>query len=258
MLKKSVGYINESRRNVVLNVKRKNTLVTILMIICVLMITQIKKTNGQFPIEFYPNEEFSWKINEINNGTNYWLNSSWELIGKWEAFENEKINFTANTYEVIGGRNFLIGELEIGNFSLQTSDYDIGLSLTLSLSSWMGGFICLDDWESLESKTPFNSFTQNQIQEIETTVLGVKVYAMKFYYNDSFQTTELIYEKATGILLSANTSAFGFHLDIQLISSTIPLPSITNSISLFGLGCVLSSAALLVISRKIKQRRCLN
>lgn len=235
---------------------RKKTILIVMIVFSIITITQAQfgNVNGQFPVEFYPNEEFSWKINSINNSTNYWLNSSWNVLGKWKASENEKINFTVSSYETIENRNFLFGDLEIGNFSLQTNDYDIGLSLTLSLSSWMGGFICLDDWENLESKIPFNSFTQNQIQEIETTSLGIKVYAMKFYYNDSFQTTELIYEKASGILLSANTSAFGYYLNLQLANSSIPLPSISQSVPMFGFVCVLSSSILLVISRKLIKR----
>ncbi|NHJ03250.1 MAG: hypothetical protein EAX90_00335 [Candidatus Heimdallarchaeota archaeon] len=238
---------------------KKRTLISTLIIVSIISILSIQANtvNGRFPVEFYPGENFSWEIDNISDGTNQWINwSSMDFSSaiNWYANNSDILQFTVEDYVEIESKNFLRGSLSMGNLSISTSDYNIGSNLALSTYPWVGGLVSLEeDWETLKTENPFDTDAAT-IQYEQKIVLGVEINTVIFSYNESFQQTELVYEEVTGILVSVNTTAGLFHLEMHLLSSSVPLPALTSNTSLLGLGCFITSGLFLVIRQKIRTR----
>lgn len=238
---------------------KKTTLISTLVIVSIITIFSIQANivSGRFPVDFYPGENFSWKIDSISAGTNQWINWSsmdFSSATNWYANNSDILEFTVEDYIEIESTNFLRGGVSIGNLSISTSDYNIGTNLALSAYPWIGGLVSLEeDWETLKAENPFDTDTAT-IQYNQKTILGVEINTVIVSYNESFQQTELVYEEVTGILISANTTVGLFHLEMHLLSSSIPLPALTSNTSLLGLGCFITTGIFLVISQKIRPR----
>jgi len=130
----------------------------------------------------------------------------------------------------IENKEYLTGNLDIGNLSLTTHDQDIGFNLGLAAYPWYGGLVSLElDWDELSDVTPFNGSDAQVTYNILTNILGQEVEAIRMNYDDGFQVTELLYEPKTGILLGANTTVGSFSLSMHLTYSSIPLPSATSN-----------------------------
>lgn len=217
-----------------------------------------KTTSGSLPVALYPEENFSWEINEISIGTNVWINSTlWFTIANWHANIGDEITYNVSDIIQVENKDYTKGSLNIGNLSLTTNDHAIGTNLALSYYPWVGGLISLEkDWMTLGNVTPFSTNANITIDtNSKATILEKEVNTVKFKLNDSSQQTELVYEAETGILVSGKTSAFGFNLEIHLSSSSIPLPSITPSIPLPALICFLVTLSLLTFTLNIKRKR---
>jgi len=238
---------------------KKTTLVSILVIMCIIttLSIQANTVSGRFPVEFYPGENFSWKIDNISDGTNQWIN--WSSMNfssaiDWYANNSDSLQFTVEDYVEIENKNFLRGSMSMGNLSVSTNDYNIGTNLILSAYPWVGGLVSLEeDWETLKTETPFDTAAAT-IQYDQKIVLGVEINTVTLSYNESFQQTEVVYEEVTGILISTNTTFGLFHLEMHLLSSSIPLPALTSNTSLLGLGCFITTGIFLVINQKIRSR----
>ena len=243
---------------------RKNIfiLITILGIIASISFS-IKDTQGYLPVEFYPGESFTWEIDGVSEGTNFWWNNTvsddwmdWNLIGEWYAEISDEVSFSVTDSLEKDSKKYLIGNLDIGNLSITTNDYDIGFNLAFSANLWYGGLISLEeDWSSLASQNPFNEENASIQVNYKTNILGLEVNTIRIAYNDSIQSTVLLYEKSTGILISANTTVLSFSLELHLTSSSIPLPTVTNGLPFPGVSCFISAIITMSIFAKIKRRR---
>jgi hypothetical protein len=200
------------------------------------------------------NQEFSWTINEINEGANQWYNStSWLFVGSWHAETGQKMNFSAKELTTINDHEFLVGEFSIGNLSITTHNHDIGINLVLSSYPWVGGLIILDlNPTALATITPFNG-SEGSVKTIESYTFNDQQFeVVNITYNDSFQVTQLLYEKKTGILLHALTGAGNFNLELKLDDSSITLP--TASISLFNVVDFFLYTGLLIVPLRLLLR----
>ncbi|MFW9921710.1 MAG: hypothetical protein ACFFDW_00280 [Candidatus Thorarchaeota archaeon] len=209
-----------------------------------------------FPVEFYPGENFSWKIDEVSSGNNEWYNSTdWSKQSNWFAEVNDDVSFTVTNYQEIQLQNYLIGELEIGNLSLTTNNYDIGFNLLLSINPWYGGLVCIEtDWDELKSSSPFTNENAS-MNFFKINALGVDVEAVKINYNDSMQISQFIYEKYTGIMIQANTTFLSFNLALHLTSSSIPLPSPSETLSFPEIISFLGAVIIITLVKKLKQAK---
>ncbi|HUT79914.1 MAG TPA: hypothetical protein VMZ29_01830 [Candidatus Bathyarchaeia archaeon] len=211
--------------------------------------------SASFPAEFYQNENISWEIDNISSGTTTWYNmSDYSTISTWYANKSDIITFNITDWKQISEQNYLLGDLSLGNLTITTDNQDIGFNLVLSIYPWYGGLIALEqDWNGLSGITPF---TGNMYVEINydklVTVLNQRVEAIEIIYDEGLQKTNLIYEPITGILLSANTTFGSFWLQMHLNSSTVPLPSVSQSIG-FKSFIVISSMGVAILLLKKKR-----
>jgi hypothetical protein len=231
-----------------------------LILILIFSITQLPQntpnsTKGGLPSYFYQGEDFSWEIKNVTSNVMEWYNfTTFALMGKWQANIGEFITWNVTDFTTISGKEYLIGTLEIGNYSLTTNDYNIGNNLILSVYPWIGGLISLEiSWEELKNVAPFNqtdvTITTNQIINFH----GKETAVVKITNNAVGQYTELIYEKTTGILLTSKANFGDYFHEIVLNQTTVPLAVVTNNIS--ALNPLAVTTALLFISSVLALRK---
>ena len=242
-----------------MKIKSRKNIIAVLVILGIIanVTISINNANGYLPVEFYPGESFTWEIDDISNGTNMWWNSTdWSLSAIWQAEVGDEVSFDITDFIEIDSKNYLVGNLNVGNLSITTNDYDNGFNLALSANPWYGGLISLEpDWSIITPQSPFTA-DNNSIQlNYKTTILGLEINTVKITYTDAFQTSELLYEISTGILISANTTAGMFSLQMHLTSSSIPLPTVTAGLPQPGIICLLISVTFLVVFSNVKRKR---
>ncbi|MBD3189401.1 MAG: hypothetical protein GF308_02095 [Candidatus Heimdallarchaeota archaeon] len=213
-----------------------------------------------YPIEFYSGEQFLWAIDGAPNSTIEWWNStSWTFVGRWQATTEDNIEFTVKGNTQINDQSYLVGQFNLGNLTITTNDHDIGTNLVLSAYPWVGGLIyAQQEWSGLTASPPFDESPGAELSEEELSILDQTVEAVKITYNDSFQQTELYYERITGILVRAETLAGQFSLAIHLQSSSIPLPSVTSGVGARGgtsLLLIMVIGVLFALRRTIRNKK---
>ncbi|MHA1122032.1 MAG: hypothetical protein ACTSPC_04405 [Candidatus Heimdallarchaeota archaeon] len=198
-----------------------------ILISCVI----VQNVSAKIATELYYGENFTWIIDNVSAGNNEWYNvSTWGFYANWHANQSYVVGFTVLNSVEIENKEYLTGNLDIGNLSLTTHDQDIGFNLGLAAYPWYGGLVSLElDWDELSDVTPFNGSDAQVTYNILTNILGQEVEAIRMNYDDGFQVTELLYEPKTGILLGANTTVGSFSLSMHLTYSSIPLPSATSN-----------------------------
>ncbi|MEA2069852.1 MAG: hypothetical protein U9O98_01030 [Asgard group archaeon] len=197
-------------------------------------ILQIPSVKGTLTQEGYIGETLEWTIEDVTDQSVAWVNyTTFETTGHWQAQANSAINYTI-VYRSGNGTNLdLHGQFKIGNFSINTSNSEIGFNLALSGYTWMGGLIATeDDWMKLQTQEPFinesGTIKYNQIKTFNNTQINT----VQIKYNNSFQTSTLWYETRTGILIEANTRVGNFWINFSLSESTIALPRYTAPLSM--------------------------
>lgn len=242
-----------------MKIKSENNIFTFIVVLGIIsnVAISIDSANGYLPVEFYPGESFTWEIDDINDGTNMWWNSTdWSLTAIWQAEVSDEINFDITDFIEKDSKNYLVGNLDIGNLSITTDDYDNGFNLALSANPWYGGLISLEqDWSVLTTQSPFTGENTSVHLNHKTTILGLEINTVKIIYSDAFQTSELLYEMSTGILISANTTAGMFSIQMHLTSSSIPLPTVSAGLPQPGVICFLFSVTFLTIFSNVKSKR---
>ena len=238
--------------------KACQSIITSILLFLVVSGTQMKVTTSRIGSGLYEEQDFKWTIEDISEGTNYWINSTtWSTIAKWHAENASEITYTVDKVIEIEGNDYTKGSFKIGNLTLTTNDHAIGTNLALSYYPWIGGIISLEsDWSSLSEGAPFGAGTNTSIDtETTMTILGKEVDTVTITVDDTLQQTELIYEEVTGILVYANTSTFGFHIKMRLNSSSIPLPSVTAGLGYSSAVCFLMVISILAWSFNIYQKK---
>ncbi|MHA1739134.1 MAG: hypothetical protein ACTSXA_03125 [Candidatus Heimdallarchaeota archaeon] len=215
---------------------------------------------GVLPVDFYIGETLSWEIEDITTGNIEWWN--WTLPfsfeANWHASIGDAVNLTITDSKTINDKNYLEGDLVMGNLSLTTSNYDIGLNLVFScnFNSWVGGLIALEpNWTALSAQSPFNGSSASIETNLRILYNGLTVEGVRITYDDAFQTSEFFYEQESGILLSADTDVGYFQLSMFLNATSISIPTSNipgiiglNFISTIVIGCI----SLIIIKKKRK------
>ena len=233
-------------------------IITSILFILVASSTQTKVTTSRIGSGLYEGQNFKWTIEDISEGTNYWINSTlWFTIAKWHAESQSEVTYTVDKVIEIEGNDYTKGNFKIGNLTLSANDHAIGTNLAFSYYPWVGGIISLEsDWSSLAEAAPFGIGTNTSIDtETTMTIMGKEVNTVTITVDDTLQQTELIYEEITGILVFANTTSFGFHLEMRLNSSSIPLPSVTAVLGYTGSVCLLVGMSILTASFNIYRKK---
>jgi hypothetical protein len=237
-------------------IKGRNSYLLIVLSILVSCVI-VENISAKLPKEFYYGESFSWTIDNVSSGNNEWYNvSTFGFYANWHANQSNVVGFTALNSVEIEDKEYLVGILDIGNLSITTHDQDIGFNLILSAYPWYGGLISLEqNWDLLADVEPFNGENAHIEYNHQDRAITTEVDTYKLNYDDGFQTTELIYEPRTGILISVNTTSGSFSLSMHLTSSSIPLPAASSNfpaITILGGFIVLIA---LSITWRLKKRR---
>ncbi len=221
-----------------------------ILISCVI----VENVSAKIATELYYGENFTWVIDNVSAGNNEWYNvSTWVFYDNWHANQSDVVGFTVQNSVEIENKEYLTGNLDMGNLTVETHDQDIGFNLGLSAYPWYGGLVSLElDWEGLTDATPFNGSDAQVTYNIITNILNQEVEAIRINYDDGFQITELLYEPRTGILLGVNTTSGSFSLSMQLTFSSIPLPTTTNNFPAITIG---SGFLVLVVFSIIWRRK---
>ncbi|MBN1328871.1 MAG: hypothetical protein JXA54_05300 [Candidatus Heimdallarchaeota archaeon] len=209
-------------------------------------------SSASFPPEFYLDEKFSWKVDNISSGITLWYNvSDYSPITTWYANKNDILSFNLTNWKQVDEQNYLIGNLMLGNLTIKTDNQDIGFNLVLSIYPWFGGLVALEqDWNGLSEIMPFVNNDNVEINYNKlVTILNQQVEAIEIKYDDGFQKTNLLYEPITGILISTNTSSGSFWLEMHLNSSTIPLPNISQNIGFKSFAIFLNMSAVILFQK---------
>jgi len=225
-------------------------IVITILISCVI----VQNVSAKIATELYYGENFTWIIDNVSAGNNQWYNvSTWGFYANWHANQSNVVGFTVLSSVEIESKEYLTGILDIGNLSVTTHDQDIGFNLGLSAIPWYGGLISLEeDWTILEDVTPFNGENASIEFDHQANVIDTVVETYKMSFDDGFQTTELVYEPNTGILISANTTVGSFSLSMHLTYSSIPLPSATSN---FPAITIVSGFLVLVVFSFVWRRK---
>lgn len=238
--------------------KNKIKIGFIVITIVILISLNLNEMNvlGSFPGEFYEGENFTWKIDSINEGNNMWYNvSNFNFIANWYANISDEISFSIEGLTTLDNEDFLIGDLVIGNLSIKTNNKDIAYNLAISAYPWYGGLLSLEpNWVGLESITPFNESESEITYDQKIPVLGQLINSVKISYEDAFQETILYYDSITGILLLANTTSGSFNLDLHLTYSSMPLPTVTEGLSFHGLIPLIIGLGAMVILIRMQRK----
>ncbi|MHA1640735.1 MAG: hypothetical protein ACTSXO_02485 [Candidatus Heimdallarchaeota archaeon] len=229
--------------------------IIVLLLLLIVGLSNIK-TQASIVIDFYYGESFAWEIDDISSSNNSWYNiSTFAFVTNWHANKSDLISFSVLNSKTINEKQFLFGNLSIGNISLLADNKDIGFNLGLSVNPWYGGLVALEDnWKTLILSHPFNTTNAQIIEEKTINWSGQDVAVIEINYDDGFQKSTLQYEKLTGILMTANTSVGSFWLKMHLTSSTIPIPSPTKTI-VISEAFVLVGLAAIVLLRRMHSRR---
>ena len=236
--------------------KKKNNKISILLIILTILFSCVIVENvlAELPEELYYGENFTWTIENISTENNLWYNvSDFSFVGNWHANQSDIVGFTALNSVEIESKEYLTGNLDIGNLTVETHDQDIGFNLGLSAYPWYGGLVSLEsDWDELTDATPFNGTDAQVTYNVIVNILDKEVEVIRIDYDDGFQITELLYEPRTGILISANTTSGSFSLSMHLTYSSIPLPSATSN---FPAITIVSGFLVLVVFSIVWRRK---
>ncbi|MHA1244106.1 MAG: hypothetical protein ACTSP7_05970 [Candidatus Heimdallarchaeota archaeon] len=210
---------------------------------------------GVLPADSYLRESMIWDVENITSTNNEWWNwTSFSFEANWHANAGDKLNISILDYKTVGEQIYLESNLELGNLSLVTNNYDIGSNLLLSVGfSWLGGLIALEsNCDNLSSHYSFNTTHTTVNTDSEYTISGKTVSAINIQHDDGLQKTELYYERETGILLFADTSFLAYRLVLKLEDSTMILPEKTYQ---FGFGIITSILILGCSTLLLKKKR---
>ena len=236
--------------------KKKNVKISISLIILTILFScvLVENVSAKLPNELYYGESFTWTIENISTENNLWYNiSDFSFVGNWHANQSDVVGFTIHNSVEIESKDYLTGNLDIGNLTVETHDQDIGFNLGLSAYPWYGGLVSLEsDWNELIDATPFNGSDAQVTYNVIVNILDKEVEAIRIDYDDGFQITELLYEPKTGILLGANTTTGFFSLSMQLTFSSIPLPYATSN---FPAITIVSGFLVLVVFSIVWRRK---
>ncbi len=111
-------------------------------------------------------------------------------------------------------------DIAIGNLTVENVK-DSTASSNLVLGYWkIGGelgFIANLSWQETKTKLEgLENVTTSFRENTRSDFLGVSIDVVEIALNDSFQRTSLIYRKSDGLLLSSNTTSFGFTLNFTI------------------------------------------
>ncbi|NHJ33169.1 MAG: hypothetical protein FK732_09920, partial [Asgard group archaeon] len=173
--------------------KRPSFFLIVIMILLSCII--LENVTAKLPVELYYGESFTWVINDISEGNNQWYNvSDFLSFENWHANQSNVVSFTVYSSEEINNKEYLTGNLEIGNLTVETHDQEIAFNLILSAFTWYGGLVSLEEnWDDLIYTTPFNGSSTQVTYDVLTNILDREVDAIRINYDEFGQVTELLY-----------------------------------------------------------------
>lgn len=151
------------------------------------------------------------------------------------------------------------GNLYFGNLTRSNATmYEIASNLALSIYPWFPGFLTSANWthETQEAQTGSSTLggTLQKTNKTETFFdIPMQVIEYDFKQTNHFQNTTLTYNLQTGVLLSANTIAGNYKLQITALSTDIltsGIPTPFTPLQILASLALASVASILVVRRR--------
>ncbi len=200
--------------------------------------------------------EITYEVTFSNNADNFWWDYSTTQLTPYHVENGSKLNLTIS--DVSDPQSSM--DLSIGNVTfLGFPDWEG--EEALAIGYWKVpvsfGFVANTSW----TDTKF-AMDQSDLQSFNFTLphlnyLGGAVDSVLFEFQDLSQTTRLIYDQSSGILLESTSKVFGFNLSFRIYSingdqefhkSTLSSSSTDDTIIFSPL--LLSVTLLLVVVKK--------
>ncbi len=169
-------------------------------------------------------QEATYVVTRTNETASYyWWDSTTNRLIKYIVPLNSLFNvsfITDGNPPNVGNEPLL--DLEIGNLTMSNIT-DVSVESNLALGYWtvsQNGLITNTNITLLKEK--FDSLLPNttsySLDELVLSYLGGNIAVIILSIQDAFQKTNLIYDKSTGLILSANVTAGNFILDFTIYS----------------------------------------
>ncbi len=205
---------------------------------------QVTDYNQSAPLSYFTDTNQSFSV--IASRNSYILYEFQYVGGKGPSpYDTNKIQAYGNLY---------FGNLTRSNATM----FEIASNLALSIYPWFPGFLTSVNWtrETQLAQTGKATLMGTlQVSNTTETFFGIPlpVIVYDFKQSNHFQTTTLTYSLKTGALLSANTVAGNYKLQITALSTDISMASILTPLT--PLQIVASIASLSIASILFASRR---
>jgi hypothetical protein len=188
-----------------------------------------------------------WLVMASSNVTAEWYSETFTFVGRYHVPVGSTINFTVTS--VVGSQ--CRGDISVGNLSIRdVSTGETSDNLALGMWPFRSGLVSPVNWDVQKQNATDLGYTVNE------TKLGdnIEVVTFKYLFPGGVGGTILVYDKATGLLISGY-GAFGqFLLEVTLISTGIDVGSVQSGYQSLGTAylmveivTMMGAAALIII-----------
>ncbi|WXG44868.1 MAG: hypothetical protein WED04_12705 [Promethearchaeati archaeon SRVP18_Atabeyarchaeia-1] len=176
----------------------------------------------QSPSPIKRGQTMQWLVTSSSNVTTMWYSETFSPRGNFTAPLGSTINLTITSTS--GGR--FRGDLSVGHLALNnTSMPEISFNLLLGWYPFQPGLICPTNWNVQKQNATGNGLTVR-----ESKIGGLN--AITFTHLLGNNGTILVYDEATGLLLSGY-GAFGrFLIEVTLVNTSADLGLVQSNYSL--------------------------
>ncbi|MHA2029317.1 MAG: hypothetical protein ACW99A_09905 [Candidatus Kariarchaeaceae archaeon] len=158
-----------------------------------------------------------YDIIESNNATNTWYDSVSNISRLYHVENGTQMNITiSNVEDPQSDISFAIGSLTIVN--VPDADAEEVFSFGYYQIPATFGFVANTSWTATKFEMDKIDFYDLNFTFPHLQYLGGEVDTTLIEFKDTFQTSRLIYDETTGILLEAHSVVLGFQLSILINS----------------------------------------
>ncbi|MHA1372423.1 MAG: hypothetical protein ACTSRA_22205 [Promethearchaeota archaeon] len=212
--------------------------------------------------------QYTWNVEETNGYVEWWT-TSWQNLGNQTFTVPGQISYTLTgkfPNDMFGAN--VTGDVWFGDFEIlvmgetsnqmvnnwtreNCSNSEVAMALTLSVVSWptiqwYGGLVSETNWTFIESL-----FAGNENISVDNGDSTFEV-----LYNDTFQDTNLVYDKNTGVLLSAYTMAGDYYMKLSLdLPQSSEIPGYEPGLALLEIAAMTAMIALVLSIKKSRDGR---
>jgi hypothetical protein len=187
------------------------------LLLLFIIIGTLSTSNGHSEHSLEGEVEVVYDIIESNNATNIWYDSISNDTQLYHVENGSQMTLTIHDIQdEQTDVSFQIGNLTISNVP------DKDAEEVFSYGYWQVpatfGFVANNTWTTTKIAMDNIEFESFNFSLPHLQYLGGEVDAIIVEFKDTFQSTRLIYDDNTGMLLEAHSEVFGFQLSISINS----------------------------------------